>query len=63
MDEPTAYLATLVCRYMHELQQKDKKVVLSAKALETIYHTASSSHRKAYLGETVSRWCGSGAIA
>ena len=28
---------------MHELQQKDKKVVLSAKALETIYHTASSS--------------------
>ena len=24
----TAYLATLVCRYMHELQQKDKKVVL-----------------------------------
>ena len=38
----TAYLATLVCRYMHELQQKDKKVVLSTKALETIYHTASS---------------------
>ena len=29
----TSYLATLVCRYMHELQQKDKKVVLSAKAL------------------------------
>ena len=27
---------------MHELQQKDKKVVLSVKALETIYHTASS---------------------
>ena len=25
----TSYLATLVCRYMHELQQKDKKVVLS----------------------------------
>ena len=38
----TSYLATLVCRYMHELQQKDKKVILSAKALETIYHTASS---------------------
>ena len=38
----TSYLATLVCRYMHELQQKDKKVVLSAKVLETIYHTASS---------------------
>ena len=38
----TSYLATLVCCYMHELQQKDKKVVLSVKALETIYHTASS---------------------
>ena len=40
---------------MHELQQKDKKVVLSAKALETIYHTASSSigkliSSKHYLG-------------
>ena len=51
----TIYLAMLVCCYMHELQQKDKKVVLSAKALETIYHTASSSigkliSRKQYLG-------------
>ena len=42
----TSYLVTLVCRYMYELQQKDKKVVISAKALETIYHTASSSIRK-----------------
>ena len=47
---------TLVCHYIHELQQKDKKVVLSAKALEMIYHTASSSIRKLisgkqYLGE------------
>ena len=47
----TAYLATLVCRYMHELQQKDKKVVLSAKALETIYHTASSSIGKLISGK------------
>ena len=47
----TAYLVTLVCRYMHELQQKDKKVVLSAKALETIYHTASSSIGKLILGK------------
>ena len=38
----TSYLATLVCHYMHKLQQKDKKVVLSAKALETIYHIANS---------------------
>ena len=47
----TSYLATLVCRYMHKLQQKDKKVVLSAKALETIYHTASSSIGKLISGK------------
>ena len=47
----TSHLATLVCRYMHELQQKDKKVVLSAKALETIYHTASSSIGKLISGK------------
>ena len=32
----TSYLAMLVCRYMNELQRKDKKVVMSAKALEAI---------------------------
>ena len=47
----TSYLATLVCRYMHELQQKDKKVVLSVKALEMIYHTASSSIGKLISGK------------
>ena len=47
----TSYLVTLVCRYMHELQQKDKKVVLSAKALETIYHTASNSIGKLISGK------------
>ena len=47
----TSYLAMLVCRYMHELQQKDKKVVLSAKALEKIYHTASSSIGKLISGK------------
>ena len=31
--QATSYLATLVCRYIHELQQKDKKVVLSARKL------------------------------
>ena len=36
---------------MHELQQKDKKVVLSVKALETIYHTASSSIGKFISGK------------
>ena len=46
-----SYLATLVCWYVHELQQKDKKVVLSAKALEMIYHTASSSIRKLISGK------------
>ena len=47
----TSYLATLVCQYMHELQQKDKKVILSMKALETIYHTASSSIAKLISGK------------
>ena len=47
----TVYLVTLVCRYMHELQQKDKKVVLSVKAFETIYHTASSSIGKLISGK------------
>ena len=47
----TSYLATLVCRYMHKLQQKDEKVVLSVKALETIYHTASSSIGKLISGK------------
>ena len=47
----TSYLAMLVCLYMHELQQKDKKVVLSAKALEMIYHMASSSIGKLISGK------------
>ena len=50
MDEPQPTCNT-VCRYMHELQQKDKKVVLSVKALETIYHTASSSIGKLISGK------------
>ena len=49
--QATSYLETLVCHYMHELQQKDKKVVLSAKALETIYHTASRSIGKLISGK------------
>ena len=32
----TAYLATLVCRYMHELQQKDKKVSVGRNSLFTL---------------------------
>ena len=47
----TSYLAMLVCRYMNELQRKDKKVVLSAKALEAIYHTASISVGKLISGK------------
>ena len=47
----TSYLAMLVCRYINELQRKDKKVVMSAKALEAIYHMASSSVRKLILGK------------
>ena len=47
----TSYLATLVCRYMNELQRKDKKLVLSVKALEAIYHTASNSVGKLISGK------------
>ena len=47
----TGYLATLVCRYMNEIQRKDKKVVLSAKALEAIYHTVNSSVGKLISGK------------
>ena len=46
-----SYLATLVCRYMNKLQRKDKKVVMSAKSLEAIYHTASSSVGKLISGK------------
>ena len=47
----TSYLAMLVCRYMNELKRKDNKVVLSAKALEAIFHTASSSVGKLISGK------------
>ena len=47
----TSYLAMLVCRYMNELQRKDKKVVMSAKALEAIYHMVSSSVGKLISGK------------
>ena len=47
----TSYLAMLVCRYMNELQRKDNKVVLSAKALEAIFHMASSSVGKLISGK------------
>ena len=46
-----SYLATLVCRYMNELMRKDKKVVLSTKVLEAIYHMASSSVGKLISGK------------
>ena len=49
--QATSYLVPLVCCYMHELQPKDKKVVLSVKALEMIYHTASSSIGKLISGK------------
>ena len=47
----TSYLACLVTRYMDELMQKDKQLVLSSKALEVIYHMASSSAGKLILGK------------
>ena len=47
----TAYLASLVCRYMDKCMRKDKQLVLSAWALETIYHTLSSSVGKLISGK------------
>ena len=47
----TSYLVMLVCRYINELQRKDKKVVMSVKALEAIYHMASSSVGKLISGK------------
>ena len=38
----TSYLVMIICRFMDELMWKDTHQVLSARALETIYHTASS---------------------
>ena len=46
----TAYLASLVTRYMDELMRKDKQLVMSARFLETIYHTPLSS-----VGKLISR--------
>ena len=49
--KPTAYLASLVTRYMDERMRKDSQMVMSAKALEAIYHTASSSVEKLISGK------------
>ena len=49
--KPMAYLASVVCRYIDKLMRKDKQLVLSAQALETIYHTPSSSVGKLILGK------------
>ena len=48
---PTAYLASLVTRYMDERMQKDSQMVMSARSLETIYHIASSSVGKLISGK------------
>ena len=52
----TSYLAMLVCRYMNELQRKDKKVVLSAKALEAIYDTVTKEAADERHGNTFNKW-------
>ena len=49
--KPTAYLASLVTRYMDERMWKDSQTVMSAKALEAIYHIASSSVGKLISGK------------
>ena len=52
----TTCLAMLVCRYMNELQRKDKKVVLSAKALEAIYDTVTKEAADERHGNTFNKW-------
>ena len=47
----TAYLASLVTRYMDKRMRKDSQMVMSAKSLEAIYHTASSSVGKLISGK------------
>ena len=49
--KPTTYLASLVTRYMDERMRKDSQTVMSAKALEAIYHIASSSVGKLISGK------------
>ena len=49
--KPTAYLASLVTRYMDERMRKDSQTVMSSKALEAIYHIASSSVGKLICGK------------
>ena len=49
--KPSAYLTSLVTRYMDERMRKDSQMVLSAKALELIYHIASSSVGKLISGK------------
>ena len=49
--KPTAYLASLVTQYMDERMRKDSQTVMSAKALEAIYHIASSSVGKLISGK------------
>ena len=49
--KPTAYLPSLVTRYMDERMWKDSQTVMSAKALEAIYHIASSSVGKLISGK------------
>ena len=49
--KPTAYLASLVTRYMDERMRKDSQMVMSARSLEAIYHTVSSSVGKLISGK------------
>ena len=47
---PTVYLASLVTCYMDERMRKDSKLMMSTRALETVFHTPSSSVGKLISG-------------
>ena len=45
------YLATIICRFMDEVMQKDTRQTLSSRALVEIYDTASSTVEKLISGK------------
>ena len=47
----TAYLASLVTKYMDKLMRKDKQLVMSARLLETVYRTPLNSVGKLISGK------------
>ena len=52
----TSYLATLVCRYMHELQQKDTKNCFKCKGIGNDISYSKQFNRQTHFWKTISGW-------